>query len=491
MEERSRIPVGPPVNNPLPSYWHNPKSPLANVIEPETDNPTHLYDYAIIGSGISGTMIAYNLLLQHSDARVVMIEAREICSGATGRNGGHTKAASYRSYMQHVQELGEAEALKIARLEYENIVQTHGLAEELGIECESRLCDTVDVVYDEETFEMGKVAIQALRASADDKEKERGRMAWYEIYERGDEEVKKCYVATENTNTTVKNSESIAGIFRYAAGRVHAYRFTTGILQHCVKRGLQLCTNTPVHAMKPSPQSTSTTSPIQWAISTQHSTITSATVILATNAYTPYLLPDLQGAIVPMRGQITAQQPGTATLLPTPLQTTYSFIYKSGYDYMIPRPLPTGTQHLIIGGGLGRLPHVGTSEYGTVDDTALNPRLSSYLRASLPGFFGAHNWGEKSEAEENARVVHEWTGIMGATLDGRPFVGEVPGKKGMWVSAGFNGHGMVLCLKVAEALVRMLGGEGVPGWFPESFLVARERGGRGVFAGRRDLQTGG
>jgi glycine/D-amino acid oxidase-like deaminating enzyme len=86
--------------------------------------------------------------------------------------------------------------------------------------------------------------------------------------------------------------------------------------------------------------------------------------------------------------------------------------------------------------------------------------------------------------------VQEWTGIMGATADGRPFIGEVPGKKGMWISAGFNGHGMVLCLKSAEALVTMMetGGE-TPEWFPESFLITDERLKKCRFSGRTALQT--
>lgn len=44
----------------------------------------------IIGSGITGTLIAHGLLERDhgSDGkRVVMLEARNFCGGATGRNG--------------------------------------------------------------------------------------------------------------------------------------------------------------------------------------------------------------------------------------------------------------------------------------------------------------------------------------------------------------------------------------------------------------------
>ncbi|KAH7088749.1 FAD dependent oxidoreductase-like protein [Paraphoma chrysanthemicola] len=495
MEARASIPVGPPISNPLSSYWQTPKSPLANVIGPACNVTTTPYSHAIIGSGISGTMIAYNILKAQPDARIIMIEAREICSGATGRNGGHTKAASYRSYLTHVEEFGKEEALKIARLEYANIVETHRLAEELGIACENKICTTVDVIYDDETFENGKKAIEALRADARDEEKEPGEMAWYQLYEgRGICEADfHIPIGRTNGNPAVAEEEYPVGMIDYIAGRIHAYRFTTGVLKECVKMGLVLSTNTTVNAIVPnSSHADDNTAP--WTLQTSHNTIQAHAVILATNGYTPYLLPSVQSAIVPMRGQITAQRPGPKSTLPSPLPNTYSFIYRDGYEYMIPHPLSDGGQHIIIGGGLGRLPKSGATEYGTVDDGSLNPTISTYLNNTLTGYFGDETWGESPSPSLSTppRVVQEWTGIMGATTDGLPFVGAVPDMPGVWMSAGFNGHGMVLCLKSAEALASMLLGRGKPVWFPDSFVVSRERvesAKRSGFGGRRDMQS--
>jgi glycine/D-amino acid oxidase-like deaminating enzyme len=433
-------------------------------------------------------MIAHYLLKSNPKARIVMLEAREVCGGATGRNGGHTKAATYRSYMKHVQELGKAEALRIARLEYANIVETHRMAKEMEIKCENDLCHTVDVIYDKATFERGKTAIEALGADATEEEKKEGNMAWYHVHENEDDVQEKFHIASTNGNHVLEHKEEVAGLFEYQAGRIHAYRFTTGVLNKCTKQGLVLCTNTPVHSILPSSQSSNTTDP-SWDIFTQYNTITARNVVLATNGYTPYLLKSLQGAIVPMRGQITAQRPGSGNKLACPLPTTYSFIYRTGYEYMIPRPLADGSQHIIIGGGLNRLPEAGASEYGTVDDSQLNPEVSTYLHGSLEGYFGAENWGANTEAAGSERIVQEWTGIMGATADGRPFVGEVPGSKGMWISAGFNGHGMVLCLKAAEALVEMIQGRGRPEWFPESFGITEERVRKARFEGRTDMKV--
>ena len=482
MEERGRIPVSQPHPHPLPSYWHEPKSSLANV--GSSFPSSAIYDHVIIGSGISGALIAYNLLNLHPGARIIVLEARELCGGAAGRNGGHTKAASYRTYLQHREDLGKQEALKIARLEYANIVETHALADKLGIDCEASLCNTVDLVYDEETFERGKESIEVLREDANADERGEGRMAWYKVYGR-EEAIAKFWASERNENPEVKDEERLVGAFEYQAGRINAYRFATGILDRCVTKGLTLNTNTPVRGIRPTGEG----SVYRYDVLTKDYEVRTNSLILATNGYTPYLLPKLQGAIVPLRGQITAQQVPVASNLPSPFPTTYSFIYRSGYEYMIPRPLPGGRQHIVIGGGLGREPHAGANEYGTTDDSVLNSNISKYLRGSLVGYFGTSNWGETSNDDVTKRIVQEWTGIMGVTADGHPFVGEVPGMEAVWISAGFNGHGMVLCLKSAEALVRMISSrssEKIEG-FPESFLITEQRLNGVGFKGRTDL----
>ncbi|KAF1965360.1 FAD dependent oxidoreductase [Bimuria novae-zelandiae CBS 107.79] len=437
-------------------------------------------------------MIAYNIIKNNSSARVLMLEARDICSGATGRNGGHTKAASYRTYLQHKEELGKDEALRIARLEYANIIETHGLAKELGIECENQVCNTVDIIYDTQTFEQGKKAISELVSDATEGERRPWKMAAYRIYNRTDGVEQKFWVRGGNESKEVGKREDVEGAFEYLAGRIHAYRFTTGVLTHLVQQGLHLRANTPVHEFRPAQTSTSTPEAPLWDVFTPHTTLQAHNVVLATNGYTPYLVSALQGLIVPLRGQITAQKPPQMARHPSVLPRTYSFIYAAGYEYMIPRQLPNGGQHIVIGGGLGRLPDAGASEYGTVDDSAVNPEVSKYLRGTVAGYFGAPTTSAAEGGEAAYEIVKEWTGIMGATADGRPFVGEVPGKKGMWLCAGFNGHGMVLCVKAAEALVGMMGQDGgVEGleWFPKSFLVSEERIEKVRFSGRMDMKV--
>ncbi|KAF2815749.1 FAD dependent oxidoreductase [Mytilinidion resinicola] len=485
MEARARIPVSPPHPNPTASYWHTPLSPLANHLSAKTLPET--IDTVIIGSGISGAMVAWNLLSAHPSQSTLMLEARTACGGASGRNGGHTKAASYRTYATHASELGKAEALRIARLEHANILATHAFAKEQGIDCENALCETVDIIYDPATFKQAVVAVKMIEADVRPEEREEGGVGAYKIWSK-EEAMEKFYVAGENESEAVKGKEEVVGALSYLAGRLSAYKFVTGVLGLCVEKGMGLFTHTPASDIKPVPDAKDG---FTWEIRTARGAVRAKNVVVTTNGYTANLLPEMQGRIVPLRGQITAQRPGPKARLPTLLPTTYSFIYRNGYEYMIPRPVPTTPegQHIVIGGGLGRLPNDGASEFGTCDDSILNPETSRYLKETAKGFFGERNWGEQGEGGKE-RIVQEWTGIMGATTDGVPFVGEMPGKKGLWLSAGFNGHGMVLCFKSADALTHLLSG-GAPDeidWFPKSFLLTEKRIRESVFEGRRDMK---
>jgi glycine/D-amino acid oxidase-like deaminating enzyme len=251
----------------------------------------------------------------------------------------------------------------------------------------------------------------------------------------------------ETKAETMCLGEGVVGALRYEAGSINAYKFVTGVLELCLQKGLNLQTYTPVTELSNLDSEGSL-----WAAVTERGRIAAKNLIVATNGYASHLLPQLLGCIVPLRGQITAQRPSSklTAMNPNGLPTTYSFIYPSGYEYMIPRPrLPgvplTAVGSIIIGGGLGVLPEQGLSEYGETNDCDLNPTNSIYLRGTLPRFFG-DNWGP-----DDPVVEKEWTGVMGVTVDELPFVGEVPGRKGLWISAGFNGHGSASLLLVSES----------------------------------------
>jgi glycine/D-amino acid oxidase-like deaminating enzyme len=51
---------------------------------------------------------------------------------------------------------------------------------------------------------------------------------------------------------------------------------------------------------------------------------------------------------------------------------------------------------------------------------------------------------------EVPKVTHRWAGIFGLTQDLLPLVGPVPDHDGVWIAAGYSGHGNVLGLMCGE-----------------------------------------
>lgn len=70
------------------SFWRTELDPLDNHRStPVLPNET---DILIIGGGYAGASAAYHLFPEDQQGlspKVVLLEARELCSGATGRNG--------------------------------------------------------------------------------------------------------------------------------------------------------------------------------------------------------------------------------------------------------------------------------------------------------------------------------------------------------------------------------------------------------------------
>ncbi|KAI0505891.1 FAD dependent oxidoreductase [Xylaria bambusicola] len=345
-------------------------------------------------------------------------------------------------------------AAKIARLELANIRAVHAFAREHGIDCDSHPCSTTDVIYDAENWVLAQKAVRALQDAmpGDD-------AAVYTLHDP--DEVRSKFFCGKG------GDEGVFGGISYEAGSINAYKFTIGVLKFCIKEGLNLQTNTPVTSVDRLPEG-------GYKVETPRGTVTARRVIMATNGYTAHLLKRFQGHIVPLRGHVTAQRPGL-NMPQGGLENTYTFSYGKGYDYMIPRPPGSKFEgDIVIGGRLSSAASDGLYEYGTTDDSAEDEDTMRDLINTLPQYFG-DNWGTD---HPDGRIRMKWTGIMGYGPDGLPFVGEMPGEKDLWVSAGFQGHGMVLCWMSARGLVEMMegrDGEELRGWFPDAFRIHESR----------------
>ena len=294
-------------------------------------------------------------------------------------------------------------------------------------------------------------------------------------------ELSKYRVKTSCTGATITEG----------AGSLWPYKYVAFILENLIKDGrLNLQTTTPVtkiSSMLTSTGDRSQSSSGRHTVYTARGTITTPTLILATNAYTSAILPSFTDLIVPVRGEMSALlPPKNSTLLPNSYGMVGALNQPANNDdYLIQRPfssVPNPAGHLMFGGGRGScaLPCIGIS-----DDSVNDEGAAAYLRQALLRLL---DLGGEAEELEELEAVQQWTGIMGFSRDNHPWVGGVPDQAGLWLCGGYTGHGMpngTLCGKaIVDMALAELNSEDVrlveeklvkDGKIPKSYLISRER----------------
>ncbi len=155
-----------PVGDPTTSFWQLP--PNEKLYGIKSSHLPEQCDVAVIGSGISSCSVVWQLLTSGFSGSITVVEAREICSGATGRNGGRLHVHAVQDFDKFRQIYGDEQAKKIIRFQLAHYDALEGVAKSLGIEaCENSAIRQTESVA--ATFSESKVEeLRRLHASFED-----------------------------------------------------------------------------------------------------------------------------------------------------------------------------------------------------------------------------------------------------------------------------------------------------------------------------------
>jgi len=159
-------------------------------------------------------------------------------------------------------------------------------------------------------------------------------------------------------------------------------------------------------------------------------------VLVATDGYPSGLLGEFEGLIVPTRGQMVATEPIAERLF------EYPHFGRHGFAYW--QQLEDGR---ITVGGFRDMDV--TTEFTA--EEVITPTIQASLEDFLEGLVG-----------RPLTVTHRWAGIFGLVLDFMPVVGPLPGTEGVWVCAGYSGHGNVLAFMCGDLVAKAMLGEENP-----------------------------
>lgn len=335
----------------------------------------------VVGGGIAG--VAAALYLRERGLRPVLVEAKTVAAGASGRNAGFVLTGTAEHYVAAVERYGHDRARLAWSASVANRARLLAVAESLGVPLER--CGSMLACVDADEAAAARVSARLLAEDGFE-----GRFESSDPLRRG------------FVGALVKPGDAALDPVRL----VQALSRASGaaILERC-----------PVYHVAPG------------VIRSAAGEVRAPLVIVAAGPHTPHLLPPLAGTIAPVRAQMLATGPG-----PRVLDTLVYANY--GYDYM--RQLPDG--RFLAG---------GSRDHAVAEEVGFEDRVTAPVQEAIAAFMRRHF------PDIGAPVAARWSGVMEFTADLLPLVGPVPGMPGVYVCAGFSGHGLAFALEAAARVV--------------------------------------
>jgi gamma-glutamylputrescine oxidase len=337
-------------------------------------------DVIVIGGGVTGCSCA--LTLAGEGVRVRVHEAREVASGASGRNGGFALRGGAMPYDLARERFGTEAAGGLWRLTEAYLERLASLAGDAF-----RRVGSLRLAVDHAERESLRSEYEALAAdgfAVEWQDRPRGRLA----------------------------GRYHAALVHPPDGALQPARWVRCLARRAAEAGTEFRERSPVRSLED--------------LDADH-------IVIATDGYGQGLLPALDAAIVPTRGQVIATEPLGRLLYDRPHYARH------GFDYWHQTP----DRRLVVGGRRDAALELETTAEETTTDV---------IQRELEAF-------ATDLAGEPVRVTHRWAGIWGTTPDALPLAGRVPGHEGVWAALGYSGHGNVLGLAAGDLVARAILGD--------------------------------
>jgi gamma-glutamylputrescine oxidase len=352
---------------------------------------THDADVCVVGGGMTGCAAA--LELARRKLRVAVVEARTVGAGASGANLGHVAVGLGSHYAPAIAQLGAEGALEVWETHRENHARLKELLAELKVPCGYEARGGFALALDRKEAVGLAESEDLLRADAFSGE----FFDHYMLEARFD-------------------VRGFAGAYWSADdGEIDSAPFVAALAEAAEAAGARIFEGSPVRAMSRGPRGVT--------VETAAGSVEAGVAIVALDAYAPSLVPFLAERIRPLRGQCLS----IATEIPL----------------NIPSPAYAGHGRVYWRAAGDRLSIGGFDDLALAEESTAEPGTTPVIQKAIEAFAREHFLAAV------ANVTARWSGIMGISLDGFPFVGPIPGEP-LVAAAGFTGLGFSYALLAAR-----------------------------------------
>ncbi|NPU15420.1 FAD-binding oxidoreductase [Bradyrhizobium sp. 83002] len=367
------------------SYWRDTATAFAGG---HTGPVEGHYDVAVIGGGFTGLGAARQLA--KAGAKVIVLEADQVGSGASGRNGGHLNNGLAHSYLAAKAELGTERAIALYKAFDDSIDTLERLIAEENIACDFRRC--------------GKLKLASKPGHLD------GIARNFEAINR-EVDADTALLTAEDLTSEIGSPFHGGMLFKKSA-MMHMGRFAAGLAAAASRHGAVIVEQAAV------------TEQVQEAkgfrLTTARGTVRAEQVLLATGATTPSAFSYFRRRIIAVGSFIIATRPLTvaeaASVLPS--NRTYVNSMNIGNYFRL-----SPDNRLIFG---------GRARFSATSDQQSDAKSGAILQAAMLRMF---------PQLAGVAIDYCWGGLVDMTADRYPRAGR---QDGLWYAMGYSGHGAQL-----------------------------------------------
>jgi gamma-glutamylputrescine oxidase len=353
----------------------------------------------VIGAGVAGLACARRLA-EHG-IETLVLERETVAGGASGRNGGFLIAGLAPFHNDAVDLYGRDYASRVYARTLAVQQEMYALAAELGVGDAMRRVGSLRVASSEEEADHVRRHAAALREDGFP-----GRL-----------------LEADELPPALRRSAWNACLTEHD-GSLQPARWVRALACHAEDAGARIHEGTAVSAPVKAPG--------EGVVEAAAATVRARHVLVAADGALPALVPSYSGRVRARRLHMVATEP-------VPERVVEELVYaRWGYEYFQQRP-----DGRILAGGFGDLDGAASYTDRGDGDARIWERIERYLREDV----GVH-----------AGITHRWTGTVGYSHDRRPYVGQVPGRPGLWVAGGYSGTGNVPGFLAGQELADMVAG---------------------------------
>jgi len=361
-------------------------------------------DVAIVGGGYSGLSAAH--ALQRRGIEPVVLEARSVGWGASGRNGGVVSAKFRVPFPAIAKAHGLDTARRMHRLAHESVDAVEELIADLGVsQAQFQRTGNLRCAHTQR-------ALDGLIAEAD----------WLRRELKDDS----CSVLSrEELAQELGSAAFVGGVLNRVAGTIHPLNYVRGMAAGLVARKVQIFENSPVSGILREPAGV--------VVETPCGRVRARQVLIATDAYSGLTSAtgQVNRRVVPFRSAIIATERMPAEL--------HAKLLAARRGYSETRRMMKWFRKVD-----GRFVFGGRGAFGKEDTVSSFEALRRAMTALFPEL-------------EGLAIEFRWSGLVGMTFSQLPHVGRIDDRA--CVAFGYNGVGIAMATLLGRYAGRVMAGE--------------------------------